>query len=193
MITDNESIHTPRYRGVSRTTVISAAKEAVTVAELAGRLTALKPTSNGWVGRCPLPGHEDTNPSFAVYSQNNRWYCFACLQGGDVVDLARHAWGYDERDVGVAAGELLHTFGHPIPPRPSSWRRKQQRQRPVRDAIEQARFEHVRRRLFRCFFKPHVLAIEDEAEREAEYRILWDATKPLAKMMLADLEERRTA
>ena len=49
------------------------------------------------------------------------------------------------------------------------------------------------RRLFRRFFKAFVMAIEDEEEREAEYRALWDVTRPLAKKLLADLEERRPA
>lgn len=109
-----------------------------------------------------------------------------------MVDLAKAAWGYGEGEMAMAAADLLHEFGHPIPERPASWYAKQERQKPIRDAIDRARFEHLRRRLFRAFFKPSLLAIEDEEEREAEYGILWEATEPLAEMLLGDLSERRS-
>ncbi len=34
--------------------------------------------------RCPLPGHDDTGPSFTVYVQSQSFYCFGCNRGGDV-------------------------------------------------------------------------------------------------------------
>jgi len=191
-----EVARAPRYRGVSYTRPIDAAKEAVQVIDLADRLCGpggLRRVGKEWVGRCVLPDHEDRSPSFTVNPEKDVWFCHGCLRGGDVVELARLVWGYGQRDTHVAAAMLLMEFGHEVPQRPPSWFRKQKRQQPVRDAIEQARFEHLRRRLFRKFFKDSVLAIEDEEEREAEYRILWDVTRPLAKMLLADLEEGRSA
>jgi hypothetical protein len=184
MITDNPSERTQRYRGVSYVKPIDAAKEAVSVEELADELTS---GPRGRYRRCPLPDHPDRNPSFALYPDTNSWFCHGCLRGGDVVRLAQLAWEYDERDSHIAAAEVLLMFGHQPPERPASWSRKQHRHKKTRDAIEQARFEHVRRRLFRIFFKELVTGIEDEQEREAEYRILWDATRPLAKKLLADL------
>jgi hypothetical protein len=50
-----------------------------------------------------------------------------------------------------------------------------------------ARFDHLRRRLFRWFFEPSLVQIEDLGEREAEAALLWDATAPLAEMMLERL------
>lgn len=38
-------------------------------------------------GRCPLPGHEDRNPSFALRFKTNRFRCFACGRHGSVIDL----------------------------------------------------------------------------------------------------------
>ena len=35
------------------------------------------------MGRCPF--HEEKTPSFAIYPENNTWYCFACSSGGDAV------------------------------------------------------------------------------------------------------------
>lgn len=143
---------------------------------------------------CPL--HNDHNPSLRVDPEKRVWYCPPCSVGGDVVTLACLAWGYDHR-VGRSAAEaaamLLLEFGHDIPPRPPSWFRKQARQKPVRDAIARAKFEHLRRRLFRRFFAPSVEAIEDQQEREEEARVLWEATEPLAEMLMRDLAERRSA
>ena len=74
-----------------------------------------------------------------------------------------------------------------LPQRPQSWYRRRERQRPVRDTIDRVRFDHLRRRLFRSFFEPSLLWIEDLGEREAEAALLWDATAPLAQMMLERL------
>ena len=35
--------------------------------------------------RCPF--HEDKSPSLKVYKNQNRWYCFSCQTGTDVIDL----------------------------------------------------------------------------------------------------------
>lgn len=32
--------------------------------------------------RCPLPGHQDNNPSFSVHSDQVQWKCFPCGAGG---------------------------------------------------------------------------------------------------------------
>ena len=88
---------------------------------------------------------------------------------------------------------LLLEFGHELKQRPQSWFRKQERQRPLRDAIGRARFDLLRRRLYRACFEPTVLAIEDKAEREEVERLLWDATEPLARMKAREVVERRSA
>ena len=64
-------------------------KNAVPVAELAGRFTTLTPAGPGKLrGKCPL--HEEKTGSFYVYQDSNRWQCFgACATGGDVINLAQ--------------------------------------------------------------------------------------------------------
>ena len=183
----------PHPRGVSYTKPIDRANEVVAVLDLAGHLSGAGVRRGKEVlFRCPL--HDDRNPSLRVDPAKDVWYCDPCGVGRDVVRLAQLAWGYPVEESHIAAAELLMLFGHDLPQRPPSWFRKQERQRPVRDAIDRERFAHLRRRLFRAYFKTSVLAIEDEAEREAEYDILWDATEPLAEMLLDRLsEERRSA
>src|SRR5919112_1550794 len=152
MITDDAEISTRRYRGVSYTGPIDAAKGAVPVIDLAERLTApggLRRVGKEWAGRCPLPGHEDRSPSFTVNPEKNVFFCHGCLRGGDVVELARLAWGYDRRDAHVAAAMLLMEFGHDVPQRPPTWFRKQERQKPIREALYEVRVKHAQRRLFK--------------------------------------------
>jgi hypothetical protein len=193
--TPNSSTSTrPERRGVSRRRVIDEAKAKVPTIDLADLLCRpgkMRKVGDRWVAHCPLPGHDERTPSFTVYPETNSWYCFRCLRGGDVVELARFAWGYEKSEVAMAAADLLHEFGHEIPPRPASWYAKQKRRKPISDAINQARFDHLRRRLFRGFFEPSLLRIEDPEERKAEAGILWEATDSLARMMLERLAEVR--
>ncbi len=172
-----------RYRGVSHTRPIDAAKEAVSIVDLAERLCGpdgLRRVGQELVGHCPLPDHQDKTPSFSVNAEKGLFWCYGCLRGGSVVDLARLAWGYDERDVGRAAAYLLLEFGHEPPQQPPAWYRKQDRQRHTRSAIEETKKNIVRRRLFRHLILPLVDAIEDENEREQELRRAWSEFKRLA-------------
>jgi len=171
-----------RYRGVSYVKVIDAAREAVPVIDLADRLAGpgkMRRVGKTWTTNCLLPNHEDRSPSFVVYPETNSWYCFACLRGGDVVELYRLVHGFDQRDVHAAAGHLLLEFGHQPPERPPSWFRKQHRQKPIRDAIEETRNNVLCRRLFRHLILPLIDAIEDEEERNRELQRAWSEFRRL--------------
>jgi DNA primase len=171
-----EATRAPRYRGVSYTRPIDAAKEAVPTIDLADRLAGpakMRRVGETWTTNCLLPNHEDRSPSFVVYPETNSWHCFSCLQGGDVVELARLAWGYDERDAHVAAAMLLMEFGYEVPQRPPAWYRKQERQQQTRAAIEETKKNIVRRRLFRHLILPLIDTIEDEEEHNRELDRAW--------------------
>jgi DNA primase len=135
MITDTRTKHTRRYRGVSVTRVIDAAKGGVAVERLAAELTTLKGANEAreLTGRCPLPDHEDRTPSFTVNPEKGVFYCHGCGAGGDVIDLAQAAWSIDRPD--VAAAELLLYFGLEVPKRLPAWFRKRERQKPIRDGL----------------------------------------------------------
>lgn len=161
-------------------------REAVPIEEVARRYTKLEPLGGrAWfTGCCPLPDHEDKTPSFYIYPPG-RWWCYGCNRGGDVVDLEFFCGDYGELWEAMIALSL--EYGVELPKRPASWYRRQERQKPVRDAINRARFDHLRRRLFRWFFEPSLVLIDDREERESEAALLWDATAPLAEMMLERL------
>jgi DNA primase len=122
-----------------------------------------------------------------VYPETNSCFCFGCGRGGDVVDLARFAWGYEKHEVAMAAADLLDKFGHPIPERPKTWYRKQERQRPVRSGIEAAKIQVARRRLYRRLFEPLILATVDEEDRAHDAQLFWEATAPLAEHLIANM------
>jgi DNA primase len=166
----------PERRGVSRRRVIGKAKEKVATIDLADRLCGpgrLRRRGKEWVGLCPLPRHEERRPSFTLNSEKNIFWCFGFLRGGDVIELARFAWGYDKSEAPMAAANILREFGHKIPPRPDSWFRKQERQRPTRDGIEQVLRQVKQRRLFGWCVLPAIDAIVYEEERQQELERAW--------------------
>ena len=61
------------------------------VVEAAG--VALRGRGRVRQGLCPF--HEETEGSFTVYADTQRWYCFGCGLGGDVLDFIQHTDGVD--------------------------------------------------------------------------------------------------
>jgi len=43
--------------------------------------------------RCPLPGHQDEDPSFIVTPHKRLWHCMGCGKGGSVIDFVMHYEG----------------------------------------------------------------------------------------------------
>jgi DNA primase len=42
---------------------------------------------------CPLPDHNDTNPSFSVFAGGTRWKCYGCDRSGGPIDLVKNYLG----------------------------------------------------------------------------------------------------
>jgi hypothetical protein len=164
-----------------------AVRDAVPIEEVARRHTDLEPLwGRAWfTGRCPLPNHEDKDPSFYVYADG--WHCYGCNRGGDVVDLEFHCGDYGE--LWEAMISLSLEYGVELPKRPDSWFRKQERQRPVRDGIEAAKMHVARRRLYFKYFEPLVLATTDEKDRAHDAQVFWEATEPLAEHLISNMME----
>lgn len=187
-----DSATPPERRGVSTRGVIKEAKEKVPIIDLADLLCGpgqMRRAGERWVARCPIPDHADRTPSFTVWPSEGRCWCFGCNRGGDVVDLAASAWRID--NLATAAAEVLMTFGHELPQRPPSWFRRQERQKPVRDGIEAVKIHAARRRLYRRFFEPLVLATEDEEDRQHDAQLFWEATERLAEHLVGTMMDRQ--
>jgi hypothetical protein len=185
IVHDSAAPRTQRFSGRS---VIKAAKEAVLTIELADRLCGpgqMRKAGKQWTALCPLPDHEEKTPSFTVDPAKNLWFCHGCLRGGDVVRLARYAWGYREAEDAMAAADLLHEFGHEIPRRPDSWHRRQSRQEKIRAAIEEAKIRRVQRRIYRWILAPPLVNIEGDGERLDEARHAWEDAEQIARLLVA--------
>jgi hypothetical protein len=187
-----QEVARPERRGVSTRTVVEEAKAKVSTLDLADLLCGpgrLRRVGERWVARCPLPGHEDRSPSFTVYPETDSFFCFGCLEGGDVIELARHAWEYDKAEVATAAAMLLIKFGHEVPQRPPSWFARQERQRSVRDRIDAEKVEHIRMLVFRLIWMPWLRQLPEWVREEAT-ESAWVSSRPIALRLY---EQRRGA
>ncbi len=65
-------------------------------------------------GLCPF--HDETEGSFTVYSDTERWFCFGCGIGGDVLDFMQRAEGLDlpEAIERLAGGQIPVSTGATI-------------------------------------------------------------------------------
>jgi DNA primase len=187
MIAPQESLYQPsspaNTYGFRR--CCEAIREAVPIEEVARRYTDLKPLwGRAWfTGRCPLPTHEDREPSFYEYPDG--WHCYGCNRGGDVVDLEFFCGDYGELWEAMIA--LSVEYGVELPKGPESWYRKQKRQGPIRDGIEAAKMHVARRRLYRRYFEPLILATTNEEDGAHDSQIFWEATEPLAEHLIANM------
>ena len=183
----------PERRDASGKSVIAQAKTKVPTIDFADRLCGpgkMRRIGKHWVATCPLPGHQERTPSFKVNTERNTWRCYgACQSGGDVIDLAAAAWGYDEGETAMAAAEVLREFGHDMPPRPASWHRRQTRQERARRAIEAAKLRRVQRRIYRWILAPALANITDEDERLEEATHAWEDAAQIARLLVAQVAE----
>jgi hypothetical protein len=54
---------------------------------------------------CPF--HQDKSPSFFIYSDQNRWWCYGCNQGGDAITFVRLSQGLSFKEaVNYLVGEI---------------------------------------------------------------------------------------
>ena len=160
-----------------------AVRDGVPIEDIARRYTDLEPTGGKpwFTGCCPLPDHPDNHPSFYIYPPG-QWWCYGCSRGGDVVDLEFHCGDYGELWEAMVA--LAVEYDVELPQRPPSWYRRQERQKPVRDALEEVKVHHVQRRLYRIFASA-IERIEDETERKAEKAQTWRDLRGVAVLVVA--------
>ena len=71
----------------------------------------------GRVRQAVCPFHEEREGSFTVYADTERWYCFGCGEGGDVLDFLQRLEGLSLPE---AIRRLEATPAPPIHRRPSS-------------------------------------------------------------------------
>jgi len=118
----------------SRESVFEVLQREVDLASLVRQFTALKRIGKSLRGRCPLPNHKDTNPSFFVYP-DNRVHCFGCGFHGDVTDLWAAVNGLQP---GIeAALDLARQYGVQLSDRDPEVQKKTEERRQKETTFEQ--------------------------------------------------------
>jgi DNA primase len=93
---------------------IADLKARADLAEVAGRYATLKRRGAAeWWACCPF--HGDRTPSFKVDARRQRFRCFGCGAGGDVLDFLAAA---ENLDAGAAVRLLREMVSAPDPRRP---------------------------------------------------------------------------
>lgn len=73
---------------------------------------------NEWKACCPF--HADRSPSFTIFDGGERFHCFGCGAGGDVLDYLQraHDVGLREAVTMLGAGNMPMVVQPPLPPQP---------------------------------------------------------------------------
>jgi hypothetical protein len=66
------------------------------IEELAGNFMDFRKNGNRLIALCPL--HNEKTPSFVIYTEKNRFYCFGCQAKGDVITLTMALRGITFRE-----------------------------------------------------------------------------------------------
>ncbi len=64
---------------------IEQLKNKVDIVDLVGQYTRLQHKGGQYWACCPLPGHSERTPSFAINKDGQFYHCFGCHKGGDVI------------------------------------------------------------------------------------------------------------
>lgn len=74
---------------MSRKQEIEDLKQAVPLLSVVQGKVRLEQRGEEWWGCCPLPGHNEKTPSFAIKNKNGEqvFYCQGCGKGGDVIEF----------------------------------------------------------------------------------------------------------
>jgi hypothetical protein len=163
---------------------LDAIKDGVRIEQVAQEQGEFRLVGDGrLLGRCISPDHEDRTPSMHVFTETQTFKCFGigCGAQGDVIDLVMLV---EDCEIWEALMIVATRHGIELPERPRSWFARQERQKPVRDALEQAKIGRVQRRLYRWLCAPHVARFQDEAERRDEEAIAWRDCGRIARIMV---------
>ncbi|MBS1828864.1 MAG: DNA primase [Acidobacteria bacterium] len=115
-------------------------KSSIDIVDVVGERVRLKRSGNtpNWMGLCPF--HTEKTPSFNVNSKIQRYKCFGCGEGGDVIKFVMEMDGVTFLE---AMQALAERYGIPMPQRTEHSDREER----IRNAI--FRMNEIAQRLFR--------------------------------------------
>ena len=165
--------HNPQETSYGFRRCCEAIRDVVPIENVARRYTNLAPFGGkAWfVGRCPLPDHEDKTPSFYIYPPG-RYHCYGCGRNGDVVDLEFFCGDYGELWEAMIA--LAVEYGVELPGRTKAWHEAQERRGTYLDWAYEVIGEELARRVFKVTVLPFIDAIIDQRDREQALERAWE-------------------
>lgn len=103
---------------------IETIRRRIPIERFAASLAELTVSGSELVGLCPLPGHDDSSPSFSVSPARQVFFCHGCKRGGDLFALAEHLWSCDFYEAARRLSELSGSalpqpIQQPVLPRPA--------------------------------------------------------------------------
>jgi len=122
-----------------------AVKATVPIMEVAPRYVDLQRQGGNYLGLCPF--HQERTPSFYIYADTNRFYCFGCQESGDVLDLHRRCGHFGTLWEAVVA--LAVEFDVELPRRSNRWHRWADEKGSRRHMAEEALTRSYQRRYLR--------------------------------------------
>src|SRR5215210_787869 len=153
-------------------------KERVRIEDYARELTELRFNGQSLRGICPVHGGENRS-SFAVYPDSQRWFCFRCNEGGDVVDLCQAVEKHGR--LWEAMVSLAQRYELDFWQRPESWGEWQSHKDKVRTSVLHAITRSYQRRLFRVY-SGFLADIPDPNTHREEAERFWKECYPVALM-----------
>lgn len=156
--------------------LLEAVQSAVTVETVAADAgVELRSYGDRLRGTCPV--HEGSNSTaFTISPDRDKWHCFSCGEGGDVLDLYEQVHGYTDRKLALMG--LAADYSVEGPGRPEDWHEwnseKARRLREIRKVYARS----YQRRYFRVFCATVLASIDDPEIREAEARAIWSDLWP---------------
>jgi hypothetical protein len=165
--------HNPQETSYGFRKCCEAIRDVVPIENVARRYTNLAPFGGkAWfVGRCPLPDHEDKTPSFYIYPPG-RYHCYGCSRNGDVVDLEFFCGDYGA--LWEAMVSLAVEYKVELPQRSQRWHEAQERRVTYLDWAYEVIGEELSRRVFKVSVLPFIDAIIDQREREEALERAWE-------------------
>ncbi len=129
--------------------VIDEVKDRLDIVEVVSSHLQLNKAGRNYKALCPF--HSENTPSFVVFPESQRWYCFgACNEGGDVFNFVMRMEGWDFR---TALEELASQAGVELRPQTPAQEQAAEAADRLRDLLAAvARYYH------------HVLLNASEAE-----------------------------
>lgn len=134
--------------------VVDEVKDRLDVVEVVSSYLQLDKSGRNYKALCPF--HSEKTPSFVVFPESQRWYCFgACNEGGDVFNFVMKMEGWDFR---TALEELAAQAGVELQPRTPRQAKAAEEADRLRDLLAAAaRYYH------------HILLHSSEAEAGRGY------------------------